>query len=286
MYIGSTGSKGLHHLVYEVIDNSVDEALAGFCTEITLTLHPDGQVEVQDNGRGIPCEVHPVTGKSTLETVLCVLHAGGKFGGDQSGYKVSGGLHGVGISVVNALSERLVVEVTRDGKTSRMAFSKGLPTSGLDERPSTAADKRGTRVWFLPDPEIFRTTTAFEMEKLAARMDELAYLNAGLVIKLVDGRGSEVSEQVFVHEGGVSELIREMSRGKTNLFPDLDVISFKAEKSEVGVEVAMRWSSDQYDDVVFGFANGIRTSDGGSHLEGLKAAISRTVNQLAKKVGR
>lgn len=179
MYIGTTGPKGLHHLVFEVVDNSVDEALAGHCDTIHVTIHPDNSIEVRDNGRGIPCGLHPQTGKSSLETVLCVLHAGGKFGGEASGYQVSGGLHGVGISVVNALSEVLTVEVVRDGQWHAMSFSRGIPTTELQVRPAAPEEIRGTRVHFKPDADIFKVTTEFDSETLATRLDELAYLNAG-----------------------------------------------------------------------------------------------------------
>jgi DNA gyrase/topoisomerase IV subunit B len=188
MYIGNTGPRGLHHLVFEIVDNSVDEALAGQCTAIAVTLNADGSVEVRDNGRGIPCDVHPSTGKSSLETVLCVLHAGGKFGGDASGYKVSGGLHGVGLSVVNALSETLTVEVVRDSKVYTMKFERGVPVSEMTERLAKPTERRGTKVVFTPDPTIFKTTLYFEFDKLASRLDELAYLNAGLAIHLTDRR--------------------------------------------------------------------------------------------------
>ena len=191
MYIGNTGSAGLHHLVFEIVDNAVDEALAGHCTEISISLEKDGSVEIQDNGRGIPCTIHPSTGKSSLETVLCVLHAGGKFGGESSGYKVSGGLHGVGLSVVNALSDHLTVEVVRDNIFHTMKFMKGEPITELTVRPAVPTDKNGTKVIFHPDPSIFKTTLHFEYEKLASRLDELAYLNAGLVINLIDKRASE-----------------------------------------------------------------------------------------------
>ena len=285
MYIGSTGSKGLHHLVYEVVDNSVDEALAGFCNKISVVLMKNGQVEVKDNGRGIPCDIHPVTNKSSLETVLCVLHAGGKFGGDSSGYKVSGGLHGVGISVVNALSEIMCVEVVRGETVYTMSFSRGIPVCSLQQRKATSDDENGTRVTFLPDEEIFKTTQEFDFEKLSSRLEELAYLNAGLLMTLTDERN--VSTPVlrsFLHKGGISELVETLCREKQNLCPGAPVISFREERDNVTVEVAMQWSSDQFDDVIFGFANGIRTSDGGTHLDGLKSSLSRTVNQFAKKV--
>jgi DNA gyrase subunit B len=266
MYIGSTGSKGLHHLVFEVLDNSIDEALAGFCDDIKVTLHENGDVEVTDNGRGIPCSVHPMTGKSTLETVLCVLHAGGKFGGETSGYKVSGGLHGVGISVVNALSDRLTAEVVRDGKFHQMTFSRGEPTSSLVERNSLPSESQGTRIIFHPDKDIFKTTTDFEYDILANRIDELAYLNPGLSIKMIDARKKSVhgtvNEKLFRHDGGISELIDVLCHGKTALHTEVPVIAIKEDKKNITVDIAMRWSSDQYDDNVFGFANGIRTSDG------------------------
>lgn len=179
MYIGTTGPKGLHHLVFEVVDNSIDEALAGHCDSISVSILPDNSVEVVDNGRGIPCAVHPATGKSSLETVLCVLHAGGKFGGDSSGYKVSGGLHGVGISVVNALSESLNVQVVRDGFVHEMSFARGVPVTEMQIRPARSDEPRGTRVVFKPDADIFKATTVFDADVLADRLDELAYLNAG-----------------------------------------------------------------------------------------------------------
>ena len=322
MYIGSTGIKGLHHLVFEVVDNSVDEALAGHCRNIIVSLHKDGSVEVQDDGRGIPCSIHPTTGKSALETVLCVLHAGGKFGGDESGYKVSGGLHGVGISVVNALSEKLTVEVVRDGKHHQMSFAQGKPTTKLLIRNTNAKDmERGTKVIFRPDPMIFKTTVDFEFDRLAGRLDELAYLNAGLnitlfdrrsrqmresqsvdrtedemavpkkrasVVKQVDEDAEDISPRVenFYHEGGVKELIQKMCSDKTTLHPEIDVMYIKEEKKGVTVELAMRWSKDQYTDSLIGFANGIRTSDGGSHLDGMKAAVTRTINAIARKLGK
>lgn len=322
MYIGSTGIRGLHHLVFEVVDNSVDEALAGHCKHITVSLLKDGSVEVQDDGRGIPCSLHPTTGKSALETVLCVLHAGGKFGGDESGYKVSGGLHGVGISVVNALSASLVVQVVRDGKHHQMSFAQGRPTSDLVIRDIGSEDmKRGTRVIFRPDPLIFKSTVDFEFDRLAGRLDELAYLNAGLNITFIDKRPRRMREvhsvdrtddetsapknkimilkegddlegelppriENYYHEGGVKELIQKLCSDKSNLHPEVDVIYIKEEKKGVTVEVAMRWSKDQYTDSLIGFANGIRTSDGGSHLDGMKAAVTRTINASARKQGK
>jgi len=328
MYIGSTGPKGLHHLVFEVVDNSVDESLAGHCSEISVTINADNSVTVRDNGRGIPCTPHPTTGKSTLETVLCVLHAGGKFGGDASGYKVSGGLHGVGLSVVNALSNALTVEVVRDGIFHTMDFSKGIPLTNIQMRPASDLDLPGTMVIFKPDPTIFKTTQVFEYEKLAARLDELAYLNAGLTIHLVDKRPKsariqvrapdsfdvdeaflevveeeeEVEEEVevkvetiktqtFRHDGGIKELVQVLCEGKSPLVSDADktdveIITVNEERKGVNVQVALRWSRDHYVDALQGFANGIRTADGGSHLDGLKSAVTKTVNSFAKKAGK
>lgn len=318
MYIGSTGVKGLHHLVFEVVDNSVDESLAGHCTDIHVTLHNDGSVEVVDNGRGIPCSLHLSTGKSSLETVLCVLHAGGKFGGDDSGYKVSGGLHGVGISVVNALSSSLTVEVVRDGMFHSMSFSKGIPISDILIRPATADEKRGTRVRFVPDDTIFKTAMDFEFDRLASRFDELAYLNAGLTIHLTDLRtgkkktvtestvesgglavpieleGNKLREVTYCHIGGIKELVQSLCHDKKNLHPEKDLLYVcenyvhvvNDQKTNINIEVALRWSKDMFMDNLFGFANGIRTGDGGSHLDGLKAALSKIINQVAKKTGK
>eukprot|EP01032_Pedospumella_encystans_P012016 gene12016-13930_t len=363
MYIGNTGPKGLHHLVFEVVDNSVDEALAGHCTNISVTMLADNSIEVQDNGRGIPCAPHPSTGKSSLETVLCVLHAGGKFGGEDSGYKVSGGLHGVGISVVNALSEALNVEVVRENTFHSMQFAQGLPVSELITRPALSGESRGTKVVFRPDPVIFKTTTTFEFDKLAMRLDELAYLNAGLSISLIDkrpkptaamlaqmrankiaesidgedvpkidtpdvvedveiGSTAHISNQqsqiadtvtkkdIFYHEGGIKELVSVLCEGKSPLLQTSaenteagateaskknekspttefsDVISVSQESKGVAVQVAMRWSRDHYVDALQGFANGIRTADGGTHLDGLKSAVTKTVNAFAKKLGK
>lgn len=306
MYIGNTGVKGLHHLVFEVIDNAVDESLAGYCTNITVSLRPDGNVIIEDNGRGIPCTLHPKTMKSTLETVLCVLHAGGKFGGDDSGYKVSGGLHGVGISVVNALSETMQVDVARDGKFYSMKLSQGKPLGNIQMEPLHLSEHqmiRGTRVTFKPDPLIFKTTLEFDYDRLADRFDELAYLNPGLTITMKDDRGivrasmSDGSDtdnvntkrelvKVFRHDGGINELVKHLCNDKENLHPELEVIAINEEKKGVIVEIAMRWSRDMYTDNIIGFANGIRTADGGSHLDGLKAAISRTVNSFVKKASK
>lgn len=296
MYIGSTGPRGLHHLVFEVVDNAVDEALAGHCSRIEVCLHSDGSVSVRDDGRGIPTDVHPTTGKSALETVLTVLHAGGKFGGN--GYKVSGGLHGVGVSVVNALSEWLEVSVWRDGNEYTMRFAKGSPQGDILMREAAVEDKKrsGTRVRFLPDSSIFTTTTDFEFSVLSRRLDELAYLNAGLEILLrEDAREGDAEagippkdaiEHIYRHDGGIAEYTAKLCEGKTALHAEPAVIFLTGENKGVAVEVALSWSSDSYSDSVLGFANNIRTNDGGTHIEGLRTAITRTVNQLARKSGK
>lgn len=285
MYIGSTGPRGLHHLVYEVIDNAVDEALAGFCTRISVTLHKDGSVTVLDDGRGIPTGIHPVTGKSALETVMTVLHAGGKFGG--SGYSVSGGLHGVGVSVVNALSEWLVVRVWRDGRRHTMRFNRGTADGSLSVEDDVGT---GTQVSFLPDSQIFTTTMRFDTDILSQRLDELAYLNAGLEILLREERqpdsDSEPVEKLFRHDGGITEYVNFLSASSNALYPTSPTMSFRGEKSNVDVAVALRWSSDSYTDKLIGFANNIRTADGGTHLEGLRTSLTRTINQIARKNGK
>ena len=283
MYIGSTGPRGLHHLVYEVVDNAVDEALAGHCNFITAALNPDGSVTVTDDGRGIPTDVHPTTGKSALETVLTVLHAGGKFGGD-SGYKVSGGLHGVGISVVNALSEWVEVTVHREGKVFKQRFERGNPIGSL--KSSKGSSKTGTEVSFKPDSTIFTNTTEFEFETLERRLKELAYLNAGVDITFTDYRldvikAKEPRVSHFCYEGGIKEYVEYMNNEKEPLHPD--VIYVNSNKSGVQVEAALQWCGDAFSDNLMGFANNIRTVDGGTHLEGLKAVLTRTMNVFAKK---
>jgi len=287
MYIGSTGPRGLHHLVFEVVDNSVDEALAGHCSRVNVSINADGSISVSDDGRGIPTDVHHATGKSALETVLTMLHAGGKFGG--AGYKVSGGLHGVGISVVNALSEWLRVDVWRAGHIHTMRFAKGIPQGSLDRSPDTQQTS-GTRVQFMPDAGIFSTTTEFDYGILARRLEELSFLNAGLEIALRDERPTKgrkqlpAVENIYRHDGGIEEYTTKLCEGKNPLHKD--VIFFSQEVKGVGVEIAMKWSSDSYSDAVLGFANNIRTNDGGTHLEGFRTAITRTVNSQARKAGK
>jgi len=364
MYIGSTGPDGLHHLVWEVVDNSVDEALAGHANFISTTINADGSCTIIDDGRGIPTDVHPKTKVSALETVLTVLHAGGKFDnqGVSGGYKVSGGLHGVGISVVNALSDSVDVFVNRGGKEHHMSFERGKSVSDLTAKKSNGNyidndieeelaalisksikdddDKRrsdkvlennfkklqsfqknrdtGTRVKFLPDITVFKgddgiPDISFDPSRLEGRMDEIAYLNAGLVLSLKDRRGSKPKMQVFYHAGGLSEYAEELCKTKIPLFPPIkkkkkvtiesspidgllsnDGLTIlcsgetESDKSgnKISLSVALRWSSDMYTESILSFCNNIRTRDGGSHVDGVKACITRTVNQMSKKLGK
>jgi len=280
MYIGSTGTKGLHHLVYEIVDNSVDEALAGYCNNILVELFDDGSACVTDNGRGIPTDIHPKTGKSGVETVMTVLHAGGKFGG--GGYKVSGGLHGVGASAVNFLSEYTEVTVWRDQKEHFLRFERGIPCQPLTSKPSSDPKRRGTRVRFKPDPQIFTTDTNFDYDTLAGRLRELAYLNAGVKIEFSDRRTGKEKSEIYFYEGGIKEYVTYMTREKEALHPD--IIFVQGERDGVQVEVALQWCADAYNDNILGFANNIRTIDGGTHLEGLRAVLTRTINLTARKL--
>ncbi|XGV97787.1 MAG: DNA topoisomerase (ATP-hydrolyzing) subunit B [Leptolyngbya sp. BL-A-14] len=283
MYIGSTGPRGLHHLVYEVVDNSVDEALAGYCTSIEVSLNADGSVTVADDGRGIPTGIIPRTGKSGVETVLTILHAGGKFG--DGGYKVSGGLHGVGISVVNALSEWVEVSVWREDKVHVQRFERGVAVTELVEHPSKE-NRRGTTVTFKPDAEIFTTSVEFDYATLSGRLRELAYLNGGVRITFTDDRlellkSDEPHVETYFYEGGIREYITYMNRDKQALHDE--VVFVQGERNNVQVEVALQWCVDAYSDNLLGFANNIRTIDGGTHLEGLKAVLTRTMNSIARK---
>ncbi|MDJ0650391.1 MAG: DNA topoisomerase (ATP-hydrolyzing) subunit B [Xenococcaceae cyanobacterium MO_188.B19] len=280
MYIGSTGPRGLHHLVYEVVDNSIDEALAGHCTHIEIDITPEGAIRVTDDGRGIPVGIHSKTGKSALETVMTVLHAGGKFGG--GGYKVSGGLHGVGVSVVNALSEWVEVTVWRDKKTHLQRYEKGIAQGTLQVSPNKENPKKtGTSVHFFPDATIFTDTIEFEYSVLAGRLKELAYLNAGVKITFTDNRAEEPHQEIYFYEGGIKEYVAYMTREKQPLHEDILYVS--GEKNGVTVEVALQWCVDAYSDNLLGFANNIRTIDGGTHLEGLKTVLTRTMNSYARK---
>jgi DNA gyrase subunit B len=276
MYIGSTGLRGLHHLVYEVVDNAVDEALAGYCTRIDITLTADGGVRVIDDGRGIPVDEHPVEHRSALEVVMTQLHAGGKFGGDS--YAVSGGLHGVGVSVVNALSKRLEVEVVRDGWRHRQAYERGLPTAPL-ERVGKAKG-HGSTVAFWPDPDIFEETE-FRFETLANRMREMAFLNAGLRITLTDER-DEGKSQVYQYAGGIRDFVAHINATKEPVHPQ--IIYFEGEANSHYAEVAMQWNSS-YNDAVSTFANTINTHEGGTHEEGFRAALTSTINRYARAAG-
>ncbi|HBE52762.1 MAG TPA: intein-containing DNA gyrase subunit B, partial [Cyanobacteria bacterium UBA11369] len=283
MYIGSTGPRGLHHLVYEVVDNSIDEALAGYCTHIEVDLNADGSVTVTDDGRGIPTDIHPRTGKSALETVLTILGAGGKFGG--GGYKVSGGLHGVGVSVVNALSESVEVTVWRDKKVHKQRYERGKPVTDLQVKPIKEA-RTGTSVTFVPDGEIFTTGTEFDYTILAGRLRELAFLNAGVKITFTDHRTELLKSntpkvEIYEYKGGIREYVAYMNREKQQLHEE--IIYVQGERNNVQVEVALQWCSDAYTDNLLGFANNIRTVDGGTHLEGLKAVLTRTLNAIARK---
>ena len=278
MYIGTTGPRGLHHLVYEVVDNSIDEALAGYCTHIEVDINANGSVTVTDDGRGVPTDIHPRTGKSALETVMTVLHAGGKFGG--GGYKVSGGLHGVGVSVVNALSEWLEATVWRDKKVHTQRFERGIPMTELVAKPDKES-RTGTSMTFMPDTQIFTTGIEFDYDTLARRLRELAYLNAGVKITFTDNRIPEPRIESYQYNGGIREYVAYMNREKQSLHEE--IIYMQAEKNDVQVEVSLQWCVDAYTDNLLGFANNIRTIDGGTHLEGLKAVLTRTMNATARK---
>ncbi len=278
MYIGSTSENGLHHLVYEVVDNSIDEALAGFCDTISVTIHKDNSITVADNGRGIPVDIHPTEKIPGVELALTVLHAGGKF--DKSNYKVSGGLHGVGVSVVNALSERLEVLVDRDGQRHHMQFVRGTTTKRLTVLGK--AKGTGTTVRFKPDPEIF-TVLEFNWNTLSDRLRQLAYLNKGVTITLKDERpDDEPRVETFFAKGGLIQFVEWLNRNKKPLHPK--PIAFSLTKDEVDVDVAIQYE-DGYNENVFTFVNNINTHEGGTHLTGLRSALTRAINEFAKKSG-
>ena len=270
MYIGSTSASGLHHLVYEIVDNSIDEALAGFCTHIEVTINADNTVTVSDNGRGIPTGPHPKLKISTLEVVFTVLHAGGKFGG--GGYKVAGGLHGVGASVVNALSEWLSVRVYNEGKIHEMEFARGKTKTPMHIVGDT--DKTGTTVTFKPDPEVF-DELVFDYGTLLERLRDQAYLNAGITITLTDKRGSEERQDVMCYEGGLREFVDYQNESKTPLHEQ--VIYFEGKQDTAEAMCALQWT-DAYSENCLSFANNIRTPEGGMHETGLKAAVTRVIN--------
>jgi len=277
MYIGSTGPKGLHHLVYEVVDNSVDEALAGHCTSVEVVIHGDNSISVTDNGRGIPVDKHPKLKKATVEVVLTILHAGGKFGGE--GYKVSGGLHGVGVSVVNALSKKLCVEVKRSGSIWMQEYERGKPQAPLAVIGKSKAT--GTKVTFWPDDEIFETLV-YDYDTLATRFRETAFLNKNLKITLTDERELEPRVEEFKYAGGIMDFVKYLNENKDTIHAK--PIYFEAEGPEGSVEVSMQWNMS-YSDSVLAFANNINTHEGGTHLEGFKNALTRTINDYARRQG-
>src|SRR5918996_291677 len=277
MYIGSVSARGLHHLVYEVVDNSVDEALAGYCTNIAVTIHADNAITVVDNGRGIPVDIHKTEKKPGVEVALTVLHAGGKF--DKNTYKVSGGLHGVGVSVVNALSEKLEVWVDRDGRRHHMAFERGDTKKKLEV--AGKAKGTGTTVWFKPDTGIF-TETRFDYGTLANRLRELAFLNKGLTITLKDERKGQAKEETFLYKGGLAEFVKWLIGNRKPLHPK--PITFEASRDGAEIEGAVQYD-DQYSENTLTFVNNINTHEGGTHLTGFKAALTRTINEWAKKDG-
>ena len=275
MYIGSTSSSGLHHLVYEIVDNSIDEALAGFCTDIEVTIEKDNIIRVQDNGRGIPVDIQEQTGKSALEVVFTVLHAGGKFGG--GGYKVSGGLHGVGASVVNALSEWLEVQVHKEGKIYQMRFARGAITQEITVVGET--DRRGTTVRFKPDPEMF-DDTVYSYDILHTRLQEQAFLNAGITIILTDEREDTPKTEKMCYEGGIKEYVSFINKNKTPIHPD--VIYLSGQKDDAVAEIAIQYT-DVYNESIVSFANDIHTPEGGMHETGFKAALTRVINAYGVK---
>jgi DNA gyrase subunit B len=277
MYIGSTSGRGLHHLVWEVVDNSIDEALAGFCSKIIVTVHNDNSITVIDNGRGIPVGENAKLKKSTVEVVLTVLHAGGKFGGDDSGYKVSGGLHGVGISVVNALSKHVTVTVKREGKIHRQEYRRGVPQYDLQVIGET--EENGTTVTFEPDPEIFTETTEYDYDILQSRLRELAFLNAGIEIVLRDERTD--TENTYLYEGGIATFVEWLNRNREPLHTPIFV---EGRRDNIHVEIALQYN-DSYTENLYSFANNINTHEGGTHESGFKSALTRVINEYTRRTG-
>ena len=270
MYIGSTGAHGLHHLVYEVVDNSVDEAQAGFCKHIEVEVHIDNSVTVTDDGRGIPVDMHVQEGKPAAEVALTMLHAGGKFENDA--YKVSGGLHGVGVSVVNALSERLELEIWRDGGAYRHEYERGKPVTEF--RQTGVTKRRGTKITFKPDPQIFEELV-YSFDTLAQRLRELAFLNKGLEIILRDDRSERGRETTFRYDGGIVEFVQHLNKARQVLHPQ--PIYVEGESNGVFLEIALQWN-DSYNETIYSFANSINTVEGGTHMVGFKAALTRSIN--------
>ena len=282
MYIGSTDARGLHHLVYEIVDNAIDEAMAGYCTHINVYIHLDNSITVVDNGRGIPVDIHPKTGKSALEVALTMLHAGGKFGG--SGYKVSGGLHGVGLSVVNALSDELRAEVRRDGKVYRQICQKGIKITEVEVVGICGEDEHGTTITFAPDETIFDEVN-YDYDTLTRRLRERAFLNAGVSITVTDERGETDRSDTFHYEGGIVEYVTYLNKNKEVLHPEpiyFTASKVESEKDSASVEIAMQYN-DGYNENVFTYANNINTIEGGSHLVGFRTALTRVVNDYARK---
>ena len=277
MYISSTDEKGLHHLVSEVVDNSIDEALAGYCTLVQVTINPDGSCTVEDNGRGIPTAIHPKEGISTVEVVFTKVNAGGKFGGD-SGYKVSSGLHGVGVKAVNALSEWLEAEISQNGHVYKQVYNRGVPQRSLQIVGDT--DKTGTKVTFFPDAEIFETIV-FKYDTLKARLKELAFLNKGLEITLCDKRGEKERSDRFRYEGGIRELVEEINRGSGVLFSA--PLYFEEQDGTTVCEIAMQYN-EGYNEVIYSYANNVNTIDGGTHVDGLKLALTKVINDAGRKL--
>ncbi len=277
MYVGGTDLKALHHMVYEVVDNSIDEALAGACKRIEVTIHPDSSVTVEDDGRGIPVDIHPERKKPALEIVMTMLHAGGKFGGN--GYKVSGGLHGVGVSAVNALSEWCEVEVRREGQVHFQRYERGVPTGPVKVIGKVPKDVTGTKTTFLRDRQIFKGDFDYRFDALAQRFREMAFVTRGVTIHLVDERDGR--EATFYFEGGITSFVRYLNRNREVLHP---VVHVDTEVDGIGIEVALQFT-DAYAESVYSFANTINTVDGGTHLTGMRAAITRTINDYARKAG-
>jgi DNA gyrase subunit B len=277
MYVGGTDVKALHHLIYEVVDNSIDEALAGVCDRIEITIHPDSSVTVTDNGRGIPVDIHPQTKKPALEVVMTTLHAGGKFGG--GGYKVSGGLHGVGVSAVNALSEWCEVEVKRDGKIHRQRYERGYPTDPVEVVGKVPVDDTGTRTTFRYDPEIFKGELDYRFDTLVQRFREMAFVTRGVTIYFLDERVEK--EMTFHFEGGIISFVRYLNRNRQVLHP---VVHVEKEIDNITIDAAIQFT-DAYAESVYAFANTINTIDGGTHLTGLRAALTRTINDYARRAG-
>ena len=275
MYIGSTDKRGLHHLVYEIVDNSIDEAMAGFCNKIDVVIYKDGSISVTDNGRGIPTGTHPKVGKSSLEVALTMLHAGGKFGGNS--YKVSGGLHGVGVSVVNALSEKLEATVKREGKVFYQSYKRGVPDA--DVKVIGDSDITGTTVRFYPDPEIFETTV-FDYDTLRLRFREMAFLNKGIEIQIKDERGEKDIKHTYCYEGGIKSFVEHLNKNKIALMPETVYMSWTDEV--YSVEVAMQYN-DSYNENIHSFANNINTHEGGSHETGFRSALTKVINAYALK---